>query len=124
MILVDTSVWISFLRKDDPDLVDILRKYLNRDEVLGCSAVFGELLQGVRSKREKDVVYALWEALPAAVESQAFLKAGEISNRFNLLNKGVGLIDCYILSVALENQLTLWTLDKKLKQAYEQILDD
>ena len=122
MILVDTSVWISFLRKDDPDLQDILKNYLKTNEVYAVSAVFGELLQGTKNQRERNLISLLWESLPKLEEQNTFVKAGKLSNEHALLNKGVGLIDSYILTLAVENKLALWTLDKKLASAYDAVL--
>lgn len=121
MILVDTSVWISFLRQDDPDLNDILKSYLKRDEVFIVSAIIGELLQGVRNKREQRVVETLWESLPKMSEANLFVKAGALSREHKFFARGIGLIDCYILVAALENNLALWTLDKKLGDAADAI---
>ncbi|MFY0687355.1 MAG: PIN domain-containing protein [Cyclobacteriaceae bacterium] len=122
MIIVDTSVWISYLRKDNEDNYNVLKSYLNRRHVLAISAVFGELLQGVKNKREFELVTLLWQNLPKLNESELFIAAGELSNTHQLYAKGVGLIDCYILSAAYENRVGLWTLDKKLAQAATQIL--
>ncbi|MEQ8472181.1 MAG: PIN domain-containing protein [Marinoscillum sp.] len=121
MILVDTSVWISFLRKDDPDHVDILKSYLKRQEVYAISAVFGELLQGVKNKREQDVIGILWESLPKLPEDGLFLEAGLLSKNHKFFAHGIGLIDCYILSAAIKHKLALWTLDKKLAKAAEMV---
>lgn len=122
MILVDTSVWISFLRKDDQDLVDILKSYLKRQEAFTISAIFGELLQGVKSKREREVLDILWESLPKVSEDSLFLQAGKLSNENKFYAHGIGLIDCYILSAAIKHDLALWTLDKKLGAAAQEIL--
>jgi len=119
MILADTSVWISFLRQDDQDTSDILHSYLKKDEVFALSAVFGELYQGVKNNREKEVITQIYENLPTIDEEGLFIKAGLLSNQHKLYAKGVGLIDCYILSACLENELALWTFDKKLRNAYE-----
>lgn len=119
MILVDTSVWISFLKKDDIDTQYILKSYLRKDDVFTVSAVFGELFQGVKSKRERRIVEALWLSLPKVDERELFIKAGHISNEHKLYPKGVGLIDCYLLAACLENELALWTLDKKLLNAFD-----
>lgn len=119
MILVDTSVWISFLKNDDPDLGDILRKYLKRNDVFTVSAVFGELFQGVKNKREREIIQILWSSLPKLDEQDLFIKAGQLSNKYKLYTKGVGLIDSCLLSACLENNLALWTLDKKLQKAFD-----
>lgn len=122
MIVADTSVWISFLRQDDQDNVDILRSYLKRNEVFSVSAIFGELYQGVKNNREREVIDQIYFNLPRAKEEDLFIKAGVISNQHKLYAKGVGLIDCYILASCVENELSLWTKDKKLRAAYEEVL--
>lgn len=119
MILVDTSVWISFLKNDDEDLSDILKTYLKKQDVFTVSAVFGELFQGVRNKRERNVLHTIWQSLPKVDESELFIKASHISNEHKLYAKGVGLIDCYLLAACMENGLALWTLDKKLLGAFD-----
>lgn len=121
MILVDTSVWISFLKNDDEDLHGILKKYLKKQDVFTVSAVFGELFQGVRNRREREVLQTIWQSLPKVEESELCIKAGHISNEHKLYAKGVGLIDCYLLAACLENDLALWTLDKKLLSAFDLI---
>ncbi len=121
MIIVDTSIWISFLKKDDPDIYDILKSYLKKQHVYGVTAVFGELLQGVKSKREYDIIQVIWESLPKLDERMLFIEAGKISNEHRFYAHGVGLIDCYILAACMEKNLSLWTLDKKLQKAFETI---
>jgi len=122
MILVDTSVWISFLRQEDQDTTDILRSYLKKDEVHAVSAVFGELYQGVKNRREREIIDQIYESLPQINEDRLFIEAGLLSNEYKLYAKGVGLIDCYILAGCIKNELALWTKDKKLKAAYELVI--
>lgn len=117
MILADTSVWIDFLKKSDEDTVDILKKYLKKGEVYALSAIFGELLQGVKNKREREIIYLIWDSLPKLDEKDLFITAGNLSNKYKLYAKGVGLIDCLIMAAAIENDMALWTLDKKLQEA-------
>ncbi len=119
MILVDTSVWISFLKKDDEDIVYILKTYLKKNDVYTVSAVFGELFQGVKNKRERDLLRIIWESLPKPDERDLFIQAGLLSNEHKLYAKGVGLIDCSLLAACMSNGLSLWTLDKKLQGAFE-----
>lgn len=122
MIVADTSVWISFLKNDDPDTVDILRAYLKKDQVFAVSAIFGELYQGVRNRREYDIINQINLNIPHVDEHELFLDAGHLSNKFKLYAKGVGFVDCYILAACIENELALWTKDKKLQLAYEDVL--
>lgn len=85
------------------------------------SAVFGELLQGVKSKKEKQLIEYFWEFLPKIKEDDLFLKAGLISNQHKFYARGIGFTDCYILAATIENNLELWTLDKKLGNTANEI---
>jgi len=121
MIAVDTSVWICFFKNDNSDLKTLLNHYLKEQRIIAISAVFGELLQGVKSNKERSMVESFWELLPKIDENDLFIKAGIISNQNKLYNHGIGFTDCYILAVALENKAELWTLDKKLGRMANQI---
>lgn len=124
MILVDTSVWVAYLRQSNQDISDILKSYLKRNEVFAVSAVFGELMQGVKNKRERELIEVLWENLPKVNESDLFVQAGILSNKNRFYARGIGLIDCYILAAALKHDLALWTLDKKLGEAADSFVED
>jgi len=97
------------------------RKKLKKRYVFALSAVFGELFQGVRNQREREIIQGFWHNLPKINEQNLFIKAGLLSSKYGLISKGVGLIDCYILVAGLENKAEIWTLDIKLNQAIEMI---
>lgn len=121
MIVADTSVWISFFKKDNTDLETLFKSYLRKNRIFAVSAVFGELLQGVKSKKERRLIEFFWEYLPKLDEDNIFIKAGHLSNQYKLYTKGIGFTDCYILAATLENSLELWTLDKKLGNTANEI---
>ena len=118
MILVDTSVWIDFFRQTDPALDKKLTNLLDNMEVVALSAVFGELLQGAKNTMEEKTILEFWEYLPKIDEAGLFIEAGKLSREFKLINKGVGLLDSYMLAASKKYYLTLWTLDKKLLEAH------
>ena len=118
MIVVDTSVWIEYLRGNQR-IADLLIQMLHGRKVIAVSAVFGELLQGARNKRERAVITGFWENLPSASETAIFVEARLLSNEYNLFSQGVGLIDCCILAFALQHDYAIWTLDKKLQKAMD-----
>jgi hypothetical protein len=113
MVVLDTSVWIEFLKANSPYFEEV-SDLLERNEVMGVSPVFGELLQGARDARERSMLNEFWSALPKATESDLFIRAGEESGKKRLFDRGIGLIDCAILCAARESTCSLWTLDKKL----------
>ena len=113
MILVDTSVWIDFLRSGNA----LLRDLLEEGEVATHPLVIGELHVGNIVKR--DVFLSLLDNLPKIVEATHdevlhFIEENKI------YGKGIGYFDTHILCSSLIAQTPLWTLDKKLdKLAHE-----
>lgn len=122
MILADTSVWIEFLRRND-EITELFIPYLRKRHIYTNSAIFGELFQGVRNKRELMLLEEFWANVPKAEESSCFIEAGKLSNKYKLYAKGVGLLDCYILASAIQSNLAVWTLDKKFLEAIDLIKD-
>ena len=116
MILADTSVWIEFLKGRNKEVGDRMLVQLKQRNVLAASPVFGELLQGVRNEREKNIVETYWNNLPKENEQDIFIYAGQLSYEYKLFSKGIGLIDCAILGLAIIGKHSLWTLDKKLQK--------
>jgi predicted nucleic acid-binding protein len=117
LILADTSIWIEFLKQTDFEGNQRFSECLDSLSVVAISAVFGELLQGARNDKEEKLILEYWNALPKVDEQNLFIEAGRISHQHKLYNKGVGLIDCYIIAAARLNKLEIWSLDKKLAQA-------
>jgi predicted nucleic acid-binding protein len=117
LILADTSIWVEFLKQTDFGGNQRFSECLDSLSVIAISAVFGELLQGVRNDKEEKVILEYWNALPKIDERNLFIEAGKISHEHKLYNKGIGLIDCYIIAAAQSNKLEIWSLDKKLLQA-------
>lgn len=112
-IIADTSIWIEFL-KYNKNIFFEFREKLENQEILAAECVFGELLQGVKNSNEQKVILSYWESLPKLNETGVWVRAGTFSSENKLLNSGVGLIDCVIIILAKENNLRVWTLDKKL----------
>ena len=117
-IIADTSVWIEFF-KYNRSIFPILRDRLENQEITAVECIFGELLQGVKNNNEQKVILSYWESLPKLDETGIWVKAGTFSSENKLLDKGVGLIDCVIIVLAKENNLKIWTLDKKLSDVLD-----
>jgi len=114
MILIDTSIWIEFL-KARPPYFDEVSELLEENLVLALSCIFGELLQGAKNKRERSIIQNLWTNLPKIEEHDLFIKAGLESGRKKWTDKGIGLIDSVIITAARQASATIWTLDKKIE---------
>jgi predicted nucleic acid-binding protein len=114
MILIDTSVWIEFLKARSPYYDGVL-ELLEENRVLALSCIFGELLQGAKNKRERGIIQDLWTYLPKTDERHLFVRAGLESGIKKWTDKGVGLIDSAIISSARQAKAEIWTLDKKMQ---------
>ena len=116
MIILDTSVWIEHL-KNNHDYFPKISKLLESGEVLAVECVFGELLQGVKSKTEKETVLNFWKHLPRENYEDIIIEAGEYSADNKLLDHGVGLVDAIILMHGIKSNSKIWTLDNKFSKA-------
>jgi predicted nucleic acid-binding protein len=114
VVLVDTSVWVSHFRETHDGLVELL----NNGEAVCHPFIIGELACGNLKSRKS--VISLLEALPMAFlveheEVLAFIEAR------NVMGKGLGYVDVHLLAAALLSGVSLWTLDKKLDKAAEEL---
>ncbi|MCW5982036.1 MAG: type II toxin-antitoxin system VapC family toxin [Bryobacteraceae bacterium] len=114
MALADTSVWIRHFRHGDQDLADRLSEGL----VLMHSYVSGELACGNLDNRPAILAYleALPQAMPASDEEVL-----ELIEVRSLWGRGLGWIDMHLLASALLSGCRLWTLDRGLRQAAEEL---
>lgn len=111
-VLADTSVWIEFF-KADSEIGDHLEALLKGNSVWTCGVTILELLQGVRSDSEKKTILEIVSALPYVEMSlEIWHKAAEVA--LSLKKKGLTLplSDILIASIAIENKLSIFTLDK------------
>ncbi|MCL4479794.1 MAG: PIN domain-containing protein [Deltaproteobacteria bacterium] len=111
-VLVDTSAWIEFFRKQDPYYTTI-SDWMDEDTICCTGLIVAELLQGVKTEKEFGAIKDFLQVFDFLKEhKELWEKAGELS--FNLGRKGytIGLSDCYIAAAALENDAWILTLDK------------
>lgn len=121
MIVADTSIWIDFFKGSLAHFTEMSIHLENR-EVLMPECIAGELLQGVRAKKEKDIILEYWSLLPTVSMDSLWVKAGIYSVEKKLVSKGIGLIDAVIITACRETESKLWTHDKKIKQYIEKEL--
>jgi predicted nucleic acid-binding protein len=112
MIILDTSVWIEFL-KNNPVFFPEISRLLEIREVLAVECIFGELLQGVKNNSEKEIIKSYWACLPKENYENIIIHAGEYSAENKLPDHGVGLIDSIILMHGKKSNSKIWTLDNK-----------
>ena len=113
MIVLDTSVWIEFFRGSEP-YFSAVSELAETRQILGLECVFAELMQGARTQRERTFIRSIWESLPQADSAGGLIDAGEEAGIHRWPEKGVGIIDAYILFSARRVGARIWSLDKKL----------
>lgn len=114
MILADTSVWIAHFRYGEPKL----SQWLNEGVILIHPWVSRELFCANLKHRKK--IFADLSVLPSAElvsdsEALALLKEHE------LWGKGLGWIDVHLLASAVLSACRLWTLDRRLAEATDEL---
>jgi predicted nucleic acid-binding protein len=114
MVIVDTSIWVTHLRQGSRQL----EKLLMNAEVMCHPFIIGELACGNLENRNE--IMSLLQSLPMAptVEFDEFLF---FIDRNHLMGKDVGFVDVHLLASARLIRIPLWTGDKRLKSAADQL---
>ncbi|MCH8194418.1 MAG: type II toxin-antitoxin system VapC family toxin [Planctomycetes bacterium] len=110
MVLVDTSVWIRHLRQGSQALSRSLADGL----VICHPFVVGELACGCLHNRAE--VLGLLGDLPCA-ETAGHEEVLHFIDSHRLMGKGLGTIDTHLLASAALTGVSIWTLDKRLREA-------
>jgi predicted nucleic acid-binding protein len=114
MELVDTSIWIEHFRRGMRDLADRLSEGL----VLTHPWVCGELACGYLKNRA--AILSDLAALPL-VQVATDAEVLHLIEERGLWGRGLGWVDCHLITSALLSHCRLWTLDKKLAQAVDEL---
>jgi predicted nucleic acid-binding protein len=115
LILADTSIWIDHLRAGNKEM----RRLLNQGDIVIHPWIIAELALG--SLRERAKTLALLDFLPQVREAQLSEVRVMIEAR-RLYNLGIGLTDAHLIaSVFLNPSTLLWTRDKRLRKAAEDL---
>jgi len=111
-ILADTSVWIEFFKKDS-EIGDKLSSLLAEGSVTICGIVIFELLQGIKSDKEKSIILNAISELPYIEMNKALWeKSATLSSTLRKKGIVIPLSDILITAISLEYDLSIFTLDK------------
>ena len=114
MMLIDTSVWIDHLRRGDDALVE----RLDNAEVWCHPFIRGELACGHLGNRQE--ILSLMEALPEAPLADQEEVMTLVESR-RLMGRGLGWVDVHLLASAMLAGIDLWTRDRRLAQAAQEL---
>lgn len=111
MILVDTSVWIDFLRGVNSPQRRMLHRLIEDEEDISITEIIlVEILQGIKEDRDFRLVkdYLLEFPIHRAKGIKTYLTAAEIYRACRKKGKTVRkTVDCIIASICIENDLPL-----------------
>lgn len=113
LVLVDTSAWIEYLKKTSHPITKEIESALLLNIAATCQLVLAELIQGVRSEKEIELILDLASVVKVLDESgSTWQQAGFLANKLRKQGKTISLIDCYLAVLAKENKAVILTLDK------------
>lgn len=116
-VLIDTSVWVDYLRGDTPPVAEKLDGLIEAAEILVPKIVLAELLQGAKSDRDAAAVMELPEAFKIVDQGpNTWIEAGRLSRRLRARGQTIHLVDCYIAVIAEENGCAVFTLDEHFRE--------
>ncbi len=89
MVIVDTSAWIEYFQDGDPGVSDKVDRSLGREGVGIGDLIYCEVMQGIRSSRQRREVSSLLLSLPR-FEMVGFAMAERSAANYRLLrSRGV-----------------------------------
>ncbi len=113
-VLVDTSVWIDHFHRANPQLQGLLRT----GQVWTHTVVIGELAAGQPARRDEVLLHL--QKLPRGDE----IDLGEglhLLAEHRLWSRGLSWSDVQLLAAASIDRLTLWTRDRALLRAVQEL---
>ncbi|OGP53718.1 MAG: hypothetical protein A2Y65_01360 [Deltaproteobacteria bacterium RBG_13_52_11] len=112
-VLVDTSIWIEFFKKKEAPIREGLIQLLEKGATCYTGIIALELYRGAKTEREVSVLDDLFMSIERFIEGEETHKEAGLMGR-ELAHKGivVGAVDLLIARLALENTLSLFSLDK------------
>lgn len=110
-VLVDSSVWIEFFRKNEP-YHGIVTKLIDDEQIVCCGIILAELMQGVKSDKELAVLENFLHVFAFIPETpELWAAAGKLSHKLRRKGVTVGLSDCFIAVAAASANVRVATLD-------------
>jgi tRNA(fMet)-specific endonuclease VapC len=111
-IIVDTSVWIEYL-KNKPTIAEKLDRQLLAGDIFTVGPVIAELLQGAKTEKDYRMLKNSINGLPFIETSfENWALAGDISYKLRQKGITIPITDCIIAAVAFFNNASVMTHDR------------
>lgn len=115
-VIVDTSVLIDFLKGEDR-VFNAVTRLIEKKRIAITGVIITELLQGIKNPKEEQIIAELLTGIKIfEADTVLWIKTGKLSA--SLRRKGVNLpiTDVVIAALAIEHNLSVFTLDKHFGQ--------
>lgn len=112
-VLVDTSIWINYLKGQKSQFSDKVDEILTSSVIIVPKVAIAELIKGAKSEKEIKAIEQLLEAFHIIDSTRnTWIKAGKLS--FSLKRSGItiNLVDCYIAILSIENNCKIFSIDE------------
>jgi hypothetical protein len=110
--LVDTSVWVEFLRGEKTAIKKRLEKLLDENRAVVSGIILAELLTGIHNEKDQDFLEESFLGLPfLEATREAFASAGKMGAVLRKKGITMPLSDLLIVALAKAHGLTVLTLD-------------
>jgi predicted nucleic acid-binding protein len=112
-VIVDTSVWVDYLRGIRNPATDAVDRLLETGEALVCGVVEAELVSGLRTQSERTELMSLLEGCDF-VEAQwlDWRRAGELAGQLRTRGRLLPLSDLVIAALAIGRGCAVLTADR------------
>jgi predicted nucleic acid-binding protein len=109
MFLVDSSVWIEYLRpKGSPNIKERVRAILQKEEVVSCGIIVVEILRGTKNEKDFESLRDSLMSLPQIpIDSTVIERASKWGFLLDRKGRTVSTSDLIIASAAYKNALLL-----------------
>lgn len=114
--LIDTTVWVKFLRGIEPSLKEKLSPLILEGKAFTTELIIMEILRGAKSEKEYNTLYEDLIALPLlSLDSYVWEIAWKTGYTLRRTGVNIPLTDVLIASVAMRYKGTLMHSDKHFK---------
>ena len=111
-VLVDTSILVEYFRGKNVEIIDLVKELIINHRIVLCGIVFSELLAGVRTRNDQELIEQAIDALDyAEVSRSSWIMAGEMASKLRQHGIKVPMTDLILAAIAIENSYELLTKD-------------
>jgi predicted nucleic acid-binding protein len=115
-VLLDTSVWIEFMRGREPVCSEV-RAMLDNDMIVCNGIILAELLQGVKSGNESKFIKNFPDVFEFPAETvDRWMRSGELAAAMRAKGVTVPLSDCFIAVSAVDAASELVSADNHFEE--------